>query len=334
MRRRTLSHALLLVCALAQAARADVFRVLDDDRDAAQARVDVIQQAEREIHAVYFLAHNDRITMAALAVLRDARRRGVGDVRLIVDANFPHIPRAVLAHLRDERIRVRVYHPVTLRHLSWLFHRMHEKAIITDSRRYITGGRNLGESYFGLTRRNYIDRDVYVEGTSAAAADAHFEELWSSADVKELRVRVSGGEKARAARRLDDAARTLDGFVALNTGRNWSEGLPDVGAVRFVADPIAGDGPRVSATVADAIESATSSIVIESPYLIPSGEFLDLLARKRAEGVRVQIVTNSLRATDGVLPFAAYLKHRRRLLRAGVDLREYKARTRCTRRRW
>ena len=38
----------------------------------------------------------------------------------------------------------------------------------------------------------------------------------------------------------------------------------------------------------------------------------------------MQIVTNSLRSTDGVLPQAGYLKYRRRLARAGIDVREYK----------
>src|SRR5712691_2619809 len=117
----------LFAFVLAASARADVFRLLDDPREAAQARVDIIQQAHHEIDALYFLARNDRITLTALALLRDARRRGVENVRLVVDANFQHIPKPVLAHLADEGVQVRVYHPLTLRHPSWLFHRMHEK---------------------------------------------------------------------------------------------------------------------------------------------------------------------------------------------------------------
>src|SRR4051812_31850664 len=85
-------------------ARADVFRLLEDPREGMQARVDVIQQAQNDISAVYFLAYDDRITQTALGLLRDARRRGVGRVRVVVDANFQHIPRSVLAHLRDEHV--------------------------------------------------------------------------------------------------------------------------------------------------------------------------------------------------------------------------------------
>ena len=142
--------ALLVVAGLAAEGRADVLRILDDPREAAQARVDIIQQARGEIDAVYFLARNDRITLTALSLLRDARRRGVGSVRLIVDANFQHIPRPVLGYLRDEGVEVRVYHPISLRHPSWLFRRMHEKFVVVDGKRYIAGGRNLAESYFGL----------------------------------------------------------------------------------------------------------------------------------------------------------------------------------------
>jgi cardiolipin synthase C len=312
----------LFLMLLAGTAGADVFRILDDPQEAAQARVDLLQQAEHEIHALYFLARNDRITHVALALLRDARRRGVPSVRLVVDANFHRIPKAVLAHLRDEGVEVRVYHPFTLRHPSWLFRRMHEKVVVVDRERYIAGGRNLAEAYFGMAKKkNYVDRDVYVEGASAADADRHFENLWASAHVADLKVRVSEAEKEFAARMLDEAL--CDRSVQLDTGRNWSEGLPEVERVDFWHDPV-DDGQRVAGQLAEVIVRAKTSIVIESPYLIPSKGLLALLERKLKEGVYVQIVTNSLRSTDGVLPQAAYLKYRRRLARAGIDVREYK----------
>jgi putative cardiolipin synthase len=324
--RRALLLALLILAA-APAARADVFRLLEDPRDAAQARVDIIQQARTRIDAVYFLARSDRITLAALSLLRDARRRGVEPVRLVVDANFQHIPKSVLAHLSDEGVVVRVYHPVTLRHPSWLFRRMHEKVVIVDGARYVTGGRNLAESYFGLAKRNFVDRDVYVDGVSAQYADAHFEELWKSGDVADLDVRVSPAEKERAAQILDAAPGELarDGFVHLDTRYDWSAGQKDIAGVRFLCDPVVHSGsPRIGVHVEEIIAAAKSSVVIETPYLVPSRDLLELIEKKIGEGVRVQIITNSLRSTDGALPFAGYLKYRRRLLRDGVDMREYK----------
>lgn len=320
--------ALLVSLSAATEATADVFRPLDDPREAMQARVDIIQQAERQVHALYFLARGDRVTFSALALLREARRRGVPSVRLIVDANFSHIPKAVLAHLREEGVEVRVYHPITLRHPSWLFRRMHEKVVVVDGERYITGGRNLAEAYFGLAKKkNYVDRDVYVEGASAAAADRHFESLWASPDVADLDVHVMREQKRRAAEALSRALHDLaaEGVIVLDSGTDWSAVEQEVGNVRFFHDPVSpGTSPRVSERFAGILGSAEHSIVIESPYLVPSKSMLALLETKAANGVKVTVLTNSLRSCDGVLPQAGYLRYRRRLVRAGIDLREYR----------
>jgi putative cardiolipin synthase len=303
---------------------ADVVRILDDPHDALQARVDVIQQASGEIGMLYFLARDDRVTLGVLALLRDAKRRGVRDVRVIVDGNFHRIPKAVLAHLRDEGVEVRVYHPLRMRHPSWILRRMHEKVIVADSARYIAGGRNLGEAYFGLAKKNYVDRDVYVDGASASEADRHFEELWVSPHVAALRVRVSREEKETAGTYLGEVLRDLAsaGIIELDTKRDWSADGQDAGTVRFLHDG-AGRG-HVGGGVAEVLASAQHSIVIESPYFVPPQFLRRLLEKKLAEGVDVRVVTNSFRSTDGALPQAAYLKYRAGLVRRGMEMHEYK----------
>src|SRR5947207_5506006 len=110
----------------------------------------MIEQAHAEIDALYFLAHDDRVANAALGLLLEAHRSGVPKIRLIVDAAFNHIPDSMVGALQDEGIEVRVYHPLTLTHLNWLLRRMHDKVIVADGTRYILGGRNLAETYFGL----------------------------------------------------------------------------------------------------------------------------------------------------------------------------------------
>jgi phosphatidylserine/phosphatidylglycerophosphate/cardiolipin synthase-like enzyme len=305
------SRTALLALLLALPASADIIRVLDDPHDAMQARVDMIQQARSEIDAVYFLARNDRVTLTVLRSLRDARRRGVGRVRLIVDANFQHIPKGVLAHLSDEGVQVRVYHPLTLRHPSWIFRRMHEKFIVADGARYIAGGRNLAESYFDMAKRNFIDRDVYVDGTSAIDAQEHFDELWSSTDVADLDVHVSSDEKARASSLLETSS------LAFDSACDWSAGQQNASSVQFLHDDI-------TRSLEEMIAGAQTSIIIESPYVVPTQPVIELLEKKVAEGVRVQIVTNSIHSIDGALPYAGYLKYRRRLVLHGVDIREYK----------
>jgi putative cardiolipin synthase len=251
--------------------------------------------------------------------MREAHRRGVSDVRIIIDANFFHVPRGVVAHLLDEGIEIRVYHPISLRHITWLWHRLHEKEIIADGKRYITGGRNLDEAYFGLAKgMNYIDRDVFVEGTSAAEAQHHFEELWSSRHVADLRVRVTDASRRRASRALDAALH--DTFVKFNTGTDWSAGLKEA-PVQFLSDE---NDVRVGEQLAALVAGSKHSVLIESPYLVPSKEFLDLLASKVRSGVWVTILTNSLRSSDGVLAQVGYLRYRRRVRHAGIVIWEFK----------
>ena len=220
MRRRALAVAFILL--LSAGVRADVVRILADDREAAQARVDLIRQAHDSIEVLYFIAKDDRMSLAMLQLLRDARRHGVRDVRMVIDGSFRRIPKAVLAHLRDEGVRVRTYHPFDLRHPTWMLHRMHEKVIVVDGKRYITGGRNLAESYFGMGHDiNYRDLDIYVDGPSAADAQRRFEQVWDSRDVADLHGHVIPRARREAAQHLGDAleAMTRSGFLDLGPAR-------------------------------------------------------------------------------------------------------------------
>jgi putative cardiolipin synthase len=145
--------------------------------------------------------------------------------------------------------------------------------------------------------------------------------------VVALRVRVNAEEKERAADRLESVLDELvrEQFIALDTACDWSIDRHDAGTVRYLHDPLRrGEGTRVGVRLAEVIESAERSIVIESPYFVPTKSLRKLLEKKSAAGVKVLVLTNSLRSTDGLLPQAAYLKYRRGLVRAGMDMREFK----------
>jgi len=171
-----------------------------------------------------------------------------------------------------------------------------------------------------------VDRDVYVDGASANDAAGHFEDLWHSEHVADLRVHVLPAERRSAACVLDEAISSLERehFIAVDTRHDWSANQRDVGRVRFLDDGGGENRHQVASEIEDIIGEAKRSIVIESPYLVPSKALLELLEKKSAAGVYILIVTNSFRSTDGVLPYAGYIKYRRRVLRAGIDIAEYK----------
>ena len=94
---------------------------------------------------------------------------------------------------------------------------------------------------------------------------------------------------------------------------------------RLLHDPVAGKGrgPGVADALAALIDGAERRVVIESPYLIPTRGFEELLRRTVARGVAVRILTNSPTTTDNLWAQAGYVGERRELVAIGVELWEY-----------
>jgi putative cardiolipin synthase len=320
----------LLLSLLPSPARADRVRLLTTDREAAEARVEMVLGAREEILAEYFIVGDDPFSLTSLSLLRDAARQGL-KVRVIVDAQWNKIPEAIQAHLLAEGIEIREYHPFRLDRLHWISRRMHDKLLVVDGQAMLTGGRNIESPYFGLgrqlKRRNYIDCDVQLEGETAAKARTYFEELWASREVKKAKARATPPEIAEAARELDRHAAWLGARIEeakSDPARRPAE-LAEVGPVRFLHDPVGRKGiePGVGHGLLDLLEGARESVLIESPYLVPSRALQRGLRQALARGVRVRILTNSLATTDNLWPQAGYVGHKKPLVQSGVELWEY-----------
>ncbi len=322
-----LGAALLL---LSSPALADRVRLLETDREAAEARVEMVLAAQEEILASAFIFGDDPFTLTSLSLLRDAARRGLR-VQVIADAQWNKIPRPVQAHLLAERIEIREYHPFRFDRLHWVTRRMHDKMVVADGRELLAGGRNVESTYFGfgrqLRRRNYIDLDLLVAGDAAAAARDYFRELWSSREVRAVQARATPAEIAEASLLLDQHKAWLDARIgeARGDANRPPTALAEVGAVRFLHDPVGRKGRErgVAHELRDLLDAARESVLIESPYLVPSQAFLESLRRALARGVRIRILTNSLATTDNLLPQAGYVGHKKDLVASGVELWEY-----------
>ncbi|HEX6851792.1 MAG TPA: phospholipase D family protein [Candidatus Polarisedimenticolaceae bacterium] len=356
MKRTAIAASLAGVLALARPASADRFRLLDDPQEAARVRVRMIHEARASIDAMYFIVGDDSVSLAVLTLLRDAARRGVA-VRLVVDGHFNRIPKEVQAQLIDEGVQIREYHPFRLYKPRWWSRRLHDKLLVTDGARLVTGGRNIESPYYGrgeeVGRRDYLDRDAWVEGGSAANASAYFDALWNGPKVRkanlaqfkrsrlEKRCELLPAEADRdrcerlrtealadlhaADRLLDDHRDRLERNPWFTSDRPVGEGSAEVGPVRFVHDPAAGKSPGdgIGAALLELLDRAETSVVIESPYLVPSKALREGLKRAVARGVRVRILTNSLAVTDNLLAQAGYVGDKDNVVRWGIELWEY-----------
>jgi len=356
MRRAFLAAAILTWSLLAASfARADNYLLLDRDEDAAQIRIDLIRGAHTSIDATYFIVGKDGVALSILAELRAAARRGI-TVRMIIDAPFNAIPLPIRAALRQGGVELQEYHPFRLSKPAWWGRRMHDKLLIVDGVHLVTGGRNLDAAYFGLkdeegsdAPRDYIDRDAYVQGPAAERAHAYFHAVWDSKEVRRVKLgrfrprsmdedckgnRRCEERKSRLVAEIEEGSRTLDErYHALDAAgiirRDVVEPLvfagTEVGPVTFLHDPVgkknSDDG--MGETLFSMMDRTETSMLLESPWLVPSRELLESFDRALARGVQVRVLTNSWATTDSLMTHAGYTRYRKGLAKKGVELWEY-----------
>lgn len=341
--------ALAIVASLAPSAPADVFRLLAADHEAAQARVDLIDQAAVSIETTYYWIGNDRIGALFLSRLEAAARRGVR-VRLVVDAEHNDVPVEVQTLLIRSGVAIREFHPVSLRHPLWIDDRMHDKTLIVDGEHLVVGSRNIRDSHFGLAEINYVDRDAYLRGATARQAQRYFECLWTSAEVSpadlgrqphrrrersaldlaKVGIRAVGPISPQEAARLwlesaSDLAVDCQPILC-QTGTDWAaDCTQQADCVRFVYDPcgLKGRPHGISQQLLDLIDGARRSIVLETPYFLMSTRLKRALADAIARGVQVRVLTNSLETTDHRTLTAGFTNQKQCfLLPRGVDVWE------------
>ncbi len=85
-----------------------------------------------------------------------------------------------------------------------------------------------------------------------------------------------------------------------------------------------GGGGESTEQLINAVKNAKSSILIQSPYLIMPDGGIELFEQLVKRGVRVRISTNSLASTDNIQAFSGYASQRKDLLKAGVEIYEFK----------
>lgn len=349
-------------------AHADQLVLLRDDSDALQARVDVIQRAKHEILVEYFSVWNDDQSIGGVALLMAAAKRGV-KVKIILDALSTTVPKKTFAALLQEgkdsegnqNLEIKEYNPLSLNLLK-ATHRDHAKMIIADGEVIITGGRNVGDKYFGISRiRNFSDLDLMARGAIAAEARENFITTWNAKHTKVTKLGEYEPERLRkeychgnfrhetsndcemsrrnAVRRVKKEVERIhailheilteedDDIVNPNSDKDWFAYSYEQNNIKFVshgADKLVSkDTAFLTEEMMDFIANAQSDVNIISPYLIPTEELFNIFKDLLARNVRVRIITNSLRSTDNLFAQAGYRQVKPYLINLGIEIYEY-----------
>jgi putative cardiolipin synthase len=83
--------------------------------------------------------------------------------------------------------------------------------------------------------------------------------------------------------------------------------------------------PGIAQELRQALRQTRRSVVIETPYLVPTRElFTDIDYLKKRGVKKMEMITNSVSSNDSMLVQLGYETAKKKLLRFGVDLWEYK----------
>ncbi len=237
----------------AGARHASGFLLLSGPQDAYGSRLALVESARKTLDLQYYAIHADASSERLLRGVVAAARRGVR-VRVLLDDFHSTGRNALVMGLAFQpNIEMRMFNPVagprgsmvgrlwgSLTDFSRVQQRMHNKLFIADNTMGVTGGRNLGDAYFGQADSgNFVDLDVLAAGPIVAEMSRSFDAYWNNPRAYPVQSLITREELQRLRQQ------TLDRYPE----RNASEGDSGTAADDRVpgdeeAPAPAGDGPR------------------------------------------------------------------------------------------
>lgn len=170
------------------------YALVDSANLAFSSRLALTQQASQTLDIQYYAIHGDESTARLLQEVRLAAKRGVRVRILLDDFNSTGQNALVMGMAFVPGVEMRMYNPLpggrgstvvralrSLHDFKRMQHRMHNKLYIADNAWGITGGRNLGDAYFGTADgSNFVDMDVLAIGPVVQQMSASFDQYWNN----------------------------------------------------------------------------------------------------------------------------------------------------------
>ncbi|HEX7889395.1 MAG TPA: phospholipase D family protein [Ramlibacter sp.] len=350
------------------------FFLLDSVDNALASRIALVDGATRALDLQYYAIHADASTEVLLQKIRDAARRGVRVRILLDDFNSVGEDAQVLRLAFEPNVEVRLFNPLagprnnmlgriitSLHDVGRMQKRMHNKLFIADNAWGITGGRNLGDRYFGSgDKQNFVDLDVLAAGRAVRDMSASFDRFWNDKlaypvqtlldedDLETLRkweppaapARGAASEPPKPVLPVTVSPTVLPSVSPAEAAQAERPPL-DLRTIPLVWAPatllvdepgkIAPGDDEVNAgdTVIDGLlalmQQAEREVLIISPYFVPGERMMAVYEQLRKRGVRIRVLTNSLASNDAPAAHAGYARYRKALLEMGVELHEMRS---------
>ena len=333
-------------------ANAGIYR-LDSGADALDARVGLIDCAEKTVDIQSYLIKDDLTGNLVALHLAAAADRGVRVRLLMDDALTEEVDAGLLSLDEHENIEVRVFNPFPRRrsrfisllaNFNILNRRMHNKSFTVDNQVTIVGGRNIADEYYETGgKTEFIDEDLLAIGPLVDDVSDGFDEYWNSPEAIPMDAFDRLVAHSHVDESLDEARRLLARHRDEPFLSNVDGGLIDrlldgrldlvpaqAEIVQDLPDKVRNLVRRQPSVTVDylmrMVSAAEQELIVISPYFVPQKQGIEFFGALAKKGVRVVIISNSLASTNHASVHAVYARYRKPLLRHGVELYELRPR--------
>ncbi len=238
--------------------------ILHNGEEAYPPMLAAIDEAEQSLYLTTYIFETNETGMRFIDALDRAQSRGV-DVRVLLDGagEMYSFPRAGTL-LKRRGVRTVRFIPPTLKppelHINL---RNHRKIMLADRAVGFTGGMNIGDRHLADNLRNpsrIQDTHFRIEGPVLAQMEKAFLDDWAFAT----------GEYAKPVAQVCEMA---GGAIC-----------------RTIVDGPNEDPEKLTFILAGAISSAKKSVLIMTPYFLPSREIVGAMQTAALRGVEVNVV--------------------------------------------
>ena len=336
--------------------------LLDHGEEALALRINLIRSAQESVRIQTFAWVFDEVGKAMIwELVRAHLDRGI-KVEILIDHMFSDHDPEVIAYLSSlgPGFQIKYFNPSANRLAPSLlekladaaidFHRhnarMHNKLFVVDERVAITGGRNVSNEYYDQSiGRNFKDRDVLVLLPEVEDLTECLDLYWKDDHAVSSSEMLEVSEYAAGRSSVPDLNRShfcsfavLEHLEAKASDEKWirrkfADNLMRTESVSWVYDspekvsraPVLAS--TVSRALTDAIATARSEVMIQSPYFVLSEDAQKLLKDIKVShpAIKMIVSTNSLAATDNWPTYAAHYGEKRIYLEdLGLEMWEFK----------
>ncbi|MED1106783.1 cardiolipin synthase [Bacillus paramycoides] len=251
---------------------------------------DDINRAEKYIYIHFYIVGKDETSQEFLRLLEKKASSGV-DVKLSVDRIGGYkLKEKIISQLKEKGVRFTFSKTPKFKNLFFSLHQRNHRRIVTiDGKVSYIGGFNIGKEYLGQDPKfgPWRDYHVRIEGDGAADMERKFAEDWQEDTGEKLPIH---------------------------------HGLPIQGNVKY--QYVFSNGKGLWQEYEALLKKAKHSLIIATPYFVPSKEMMQGLKDALNRGVRVKILVPF--KSDAVMLKQAAYPYLKEMLMAGAEIYQYR----------